>query len=73
MSEFKVTIPVGLDVQTMYDHACGMERAFGSMADSLASMPSVCTHRYTPKGEVDDETVACGGCGHLVPMWITET
>lgn len=67
-----VTIPIGLDLQRLHDEARALERLYGRMAEELSGLPSICTHRYTPKEDVDGQTVACGACGHLVPVWMTE-
>lgn len=67
-----VTIPLGFDLQRLHDEARALARVYGAMADELSGLPAVCTHRYTPKDDVDGRTVACGGCGHLVPRWLTE-
>lgn len=67
-----VLIPLGFDLQALHDHAAVLARTYGEMAERLGMSPSVCTHRFTPKSDVDGETVACGGCGHLVAVWMTE-
>lgn len=67
-----VVIPIGLDLQGMYDHARILARAYSGMAVLLSDSPQVCTHAYTAKEDMDAETVACAHCGRVVPLWMTE-
>lgn len=60
-----VVIPVAIDLQGLYDHARVVARAFGQMADALATAPGVCTHPGV-LGVVDGVTGQCPQCGHLV-------